>query len=196
LHALLARSVEGGAGTVHVMDAYLAGVDGGVFVIDAPTTAWAWLVARADRALPACCDRLGRPAERLASETEHEGLQRVAADASELAEGRVIDAWKNAGSPRLDGAIGLAVELQVCRAKDHYLSDGVSLSAKGRRFPWPTGKKPDADNALKLVMDALNARAYRDDVDVVSALVDRAWSPDGWERTIVRVRQMESADAA
>jgi hypothetical protein len=57
LHALLARSVEGGAGAVHVMDAYLAGVDGGVFVIDAPTTAWAWLVARADRALPACCDR-------------------------------------------------------------------------------------------------------------------------------------------
>lgn len=107
-----------------------------------------------------------------------------------LAEARIIDAWSGAGQPRIDGPVGLMVELHVCRARDHYRTDGVTLSAKGQRFPYPTGKKPDVDNALKLIMDALNKRAYRDDVDVVNATITRHWTPDGWERTIVRARSM------
>lgn len=114
---------------------------------------------------------------------------------TKLAESRIIDAWTSVGQPRLEGPIGLAVELHVCRARDHFRADGTTLSAKGERYPWPTGKKPDVDNAVKLVMDALNRRAYRDDVDVVNATITRRWTPDGWERTIVRVRSMVTPDA-
>lgn len=107
-----------------------------------------------------------------------------------LAEQEIRRAWEEAGSPRIDGPVRLIVELRVTRAKDHYRADGVMLSAKGERFPLPTGKKPDVDNALKLVMDSLNGRAYRDDVDVVIATVMRFWSRDGWPRTIVEVRPL------
>jgi Holliday junction resolvase RusA-like endonuclease len=104
---------------------------------------------------------------------------------TKLAEGRIIDAWTNAGSPRLEGAIHLSVSLVVARAQDHYKRNGA-LSAKGARLPYPTGRKPDLDNAVKLCMDALNRRLYRDDVDVVELNALRYWSDDGWERTIIR----------
>jgi Holliday junction resolvase RusA-like endonuclease len=68
--------------------------------------------------------------------------------------------------------------------------DGT-LSAAGQRKPFPTGKKPDVDNALKLLMDALNGKAYRDDVDVVDARVRRVWSFDGWERTRVQLAALD-----
>ena len=106
--------------------------------------------------------------------------------ATKLAEGRIIDAWTDAGQPRLDGPIRLGLLLEVARPKGHYTTKGT-LSAEGKRKPRPTGKKPDVDNALKLVMDALNKRAYRDDVDVVEASVYRTWAPDGWERTVIRL---------
>lgn len=106
--------------------------------------------------------------------------------ATKLAEGRIIDAWTNAGQPRLEGPVRLRVRLEVSRPKDHYTSKGA-LSAKGQRLPLPTGKKPDLDNAVKLVMDALNRRAYRDDVDVVELAAVRAWAPDGWERTLIEL---------
>lgn len=44
---------------------------------------------------------------------------------------------------------------------------------KGETMPT---KKPDADNILKLCGDALNALAYYDDVQVVSATVQKAYS--------------------
>lgn len=105
--------------------------------------------------------------------------------ATKLAEGRIIDAWTNAGQPRLpDGPVSLYVLLLVSRPKGHFTSKG-ELSASGKRSTHPTGRKPDVDNALKLVMDALNRRAYHDDVDVVRASVTRKWADDGWERTII-----------
>jgi Holliday junction resolvase RusA-like endonuclease len=104
---------------------------------------------------------------------------------TKLAEARLIDAWQQVGSPRLDGAIHLGISLVVARPKGHFRKDGT-LSAAGLAKPHPTGKKPDADNAAKLIMDAMNGRLYRDDVDVIELTVVRYWSDDGWERTIIR----------
>lgn len=114
-------------------------------------------------------------------------------NATKLAEGRVISAWQDAGEPRLEGPLTLRLVLECARPKDHFTSKGA-LSAKGLRTPMPTGRKPDVDNALKLVMDALNGRAYRDDVDVVCAFVARRWSTDGWERSVVVVHPVVLAD--
>jgi Holliday junction resolvase RusA-like endonuclease len=105
---------------------------------------------------------------------------------TKLAETVVIDAWVNAGSPRCeDGPLRMEVELVVARPKGHYKRDG-QLSAEGLRHPLPR-RKPDVDNALKLVMDALNGRAYRDDVDIVDARVIRRWADQRFESTTVRV---------
>lgn len=105
---------------------------------------------------------------------------------TEAAENRVRDAWEDAGSPFVEAPVTVDVVLYVPRAASHFLTGG-GLSAVGRRLPYPTGKKPDVDNALKLILDALNKRAYRDDVDVIVATVRRVWCDVGLEGTRVRV---------
>lgn len=102
-----------------------------------------------------------------------------------LAEQGVRAAWENAGAVRLEGAISLHVLLGVTRPQSHYKRDG-SLSAEGARHVKPFRKKPDVDNALKLVMDALNTRAWVDDVQIIQAQVDRLWDTYEYTRVIAR----------
>jgi Holliday junction resolvase RusA-like endonuclease len=105
---------------------------------------------------------------------------------TEAAEARVERAWEDAGKPRLTGPIAFDLEIVVRRPKNHYRVNGM-LTTAGAREPWPC-RKPDADNALKLAMDALNGRAYRDDVDVVRVRVTRRWATsDEPEHTVIRV---------
>jgi Holliday junction resolvase RusA-like endonuclease len=109
-----------------------------------------------------------------------------------LAEGEIRRAWEQAGKPRLpDGAIEIDVTLVVTRPGGHWKRDG-QLSAEGLRNPYPAKQKPDVDNALKLIMDALNTRAWADDVRVVSATVRRIWGE--WPRTEFSARSALLAD--
>lgn len=103
-----------------------------------------------------------------------------------LAEANVIRKWEEAGSPRLpdDVALGLEVVLYVARPAGHYKKDG-SLSTEGMRHPRPHTKKPDVDNAIKLIMDCMNKRAYKDDVRIVDAHVERHWAE--WPATKIRI---------
>ena len=104
------------------------------------------------------------------------------------AENRIQLAWLEAGRPRLpEGPIVVYVSLALARPRSHWRKDG-SLSAEGLRSPWPL-RKPDVDNALKLLLDALNGCAYRDDVDIVHAGIQRRWAnPGEHEHTHVRLR--------
>jgi Holliday junction resolvase RusA-like endonuclease len=96
--------------------------------------------------------------------------------AQKLAEGEVRRAWEQAGRPRLpDGPLALSVVLSVARPAGHFKQDG-SLSAEGLRCPQPHKAKPDLDNAIKLVGDALNTLAWRDDVRFVWICSARLWS--------------------
>jgi Holliday junction resolvase RusA-like endonuclease len=92
-----------------------------------------------------------------------------------LAENDIRAAWKTAGAPRLEGPVALDVELRVTRPRAHFTTRGA-LSAVGQRMPRPSNRKPDVDNACKLVMDALNTRAWADDVQVVELYVWREWA--------------------
>lgn len=94
------------------------------------------------------------------------------------AEAAILAEWERAGSVRLDGPIELDVLLFHKRPAGHFTSKGL-LSTAGRRQPIPDNQKPDIDNALKLVMDALNGSAWSDDVRVVRASVTRWWSHPG-----------------
>ena len=102
-----------------------------------------------------------------------------------LAEGNIIRKWEEAGEPRLpDAALRCDVTLYIARPASHFKKDG-SLSTEGQRHPRPENKKPDVDNAIKLVMDALNKRAYKDDVQIVEAFVDRHWAD--WPATKIKI---------
>lgn len=105
---------------------------------------------------------------------------------TKLAEADIVAAWEAVGSPTLhDGPVAVGVALEVPRPKSHHLSGGL-LSATGILMPWPHRQKPDVDNALKLIMDAMNGRAYKDDVRVVQATVSRTWCrPELGSRSIV-----------
>lgn len=97
-------------------------------------------------------------------------------DATNRAENDLRAVWRESGEPRMpdDAALAIAITLIVQRPAGHFRKDGT-LSAEGRRHPVPRNKKPDLDNAVKLVMDALNGRAYRDDVQVALLHAVRVW---------------------
>lgn len=103
-----------------------------------------------------------------------------------LAENEIRAAWREAGALRVpDGlAISMEIWLYTERPAGHFKKDG-SLSAEGARHLCPR-RKPDVDNAAKLVMDALNGLAYRDDVDIVHLHVWRAWSTPAATRIVIQ----------
>jgi Holliday junction resolvase RusA-like endonuclease len=76
------------------------------------------------------------------------------------------------GSPCLEGALSVRISINV--------GVPVSWSKKKRaqafdRTIQPTGK-PDIDNTVKLVMDALNGVLWRDDAQVVELTVRKSYA--------------------
>lgn len=109
--------------------------------------------------------------------------------ATTVAEKDIRQVWREAGELKFEGKPPLAITIMiyVVRPSSHFKSDG-SLTAEGERHPYPDNKKPDVDNALKLVMDALNGRAYHDDVQVCRSLVERDWAD--WPETVILIRTL------
>jgi Holliday junction resolvase RusA-like endonuclease len=105
-----------------------------------------------------------------------------------LAENRIYSVWQEQGEPKLaDGPIVLEVEIGVTRPAGHFNKKRV-LNKEGLRMVRPFRKKPDVDNALKLVMDALNTCAWTDDVRVIDAHVYRVWSSEPY--TLINARSV------
>jgi Holliday junction resolvase RusA-like endonuclease len=107
---------------------------------------------------------------------------------TQLAEAAIQRAWEDAGHPRIDGPVRLRVILFTPRPQSHYKAD-LTLSTEGLRYPYPSRQKPDLDNALKLLMDALNGRAWEDDVRVVDVTVCRLWGAQPY--TWMSAQEME-----
>jgi Holliday junction resolvase RusA-like endonuclease len=97
--------------------------------------------------------------------------------ATKLAEASVRAAWIAAGSPRLpDVPLWMHLTIVQPRPKSHFRANG-QLSAVGDRHRFPA-KRPDIDNIIKLVCDALNGCAYRDDAQIVSVAARKVWQDD------------------
>ena len=104
-----------------------------------------------------------------------EGVHTYTPDKTAAAERLIRDEWQAQGRVRLpDGPLYLQLTIYQRRPKDHWTTRGV-LSAAGRRSPYPT-TRPDASNVLKLVEDALNGLAWRDDAQIALLRVERQWS--------------------
>lgn len=101
-----------------------------------------------------------------------------------ISEGDVRQIWREAGEPRIedDVAIRVLAIVVVVRPQGHFKSNG-ELSKLGLRHPVPRTRKPDLDNCIKLLLDALNSRAYKDDVQVAEVGLVRRWG--SWPETLV-----------
>lgn len=101
------------------------------------------------------------------------------------AESSVRLAWSLAGARRACDAcpLRLSVVAIMPRPKSHYATTG-ELSSAGLASVAPT-KRPDLDNVAKLVMDALNGHAWRDDAQVCDLRTQKAWGDCGMLRVSV-----------
>lgn len=88
-----------------------------------------------------------------------------------------------AGSAPLEGPLQLSVLAVYLRPKSHTRKQREATGAE-----WKTSK-PDADNIVKLVKDALNTVAWRDDAQVACS---HAWKKWG-DLAFLRVRITELA---
>lgn len=55
----------------------------------------------------------------------------------------------------------------------------------------PCAKKPDGDNVLKLVCDALNGISYEDDSSVVSMSITKQWASEGSMNILVYEERLD-----
>lgn len=74
----------------------------------------------------------------------------------------IVAAWAVAGSPRVPAGVPFECEIVARweRPASHLKADG-SLGKRGLEMPYP--RKPDVDNVLKLVLDALQPQCISDD---------------------------------
>jgi Holliday junction resolvase RusA-like endonuclease len=102
-----------------------------------------------------------------------------------VGEREVRAAWEEQGMPRFPDEVGIILEVVniQSRPKSHFNSKG-ELNKTGQSYPLPHNKKPDFDNAAKLIGDALNSRAWRDDVRICKFLYEREWGE--WPATVIR----------
>lgn len=114
-------------------------------------------------------------------------------DETKAGKARFVEAWRLDGEPflgergaRVPVALAMRVEAVFVRFDSHYRKNG-ELSAAGLRAPWPTCK-PDFDNIIKLIADALNGKAYVDDAHIAHAVVVKRWANPGEDaHTVVRI---------
>lgn len=110
------------------------------------------------------------------------------------AEGDVVGAWARAGEVTLEDApFKLELMAVLTRPQGHWRKDG-SLNKTGLGSYWPT-KKPDLDNIQKLILDALQSKAFSDDKNMVHSVTWKRWANPG-EPAHVRVRLMPMSPPA
>lgn len=96
-------------------------------------------------------------------------------------EAKVAEAYRAAGGRRLEGPVAVTVDIYRPLPKGR----------PKRVASEPDTARPDADNILKAVMDALNGVAYHDDSQVAYALAVKHDRERGvMERTEVEVLPM------
>ena len=101
-----------------------------------------------------------------------------------ISEADIRQIWREADEPRFEGKppLRVLVCISVPRPNTHFNSKG-ELNKKGLEMRRPSNKKPDVDNAIKQIFDALNSRAYQDDVQIVETAVVRDWGE--WPSTLI-----------
>lgn len=77
----------------------------------------------------------------------------------------------------IKGAIMLEVSFYSARPKSHYKT-GKNAGLLREDAPVMNAHKPDIDNLLKFIMDAMNGVFYKDDGQIVTIIVNKFYSPN------------------
>lgn len=110
-----------------------------------------------------------------------------------IAKDSVIYAWREAGSPvfERDRPLGLKMVCYFDRPKSHFGTGRNAGRLKDSAPPLHCLSRIDGDNALKLILDALNGLAWHDDRQVADARVTKLWAPPGSApQTVVEVQPL------
>lgn len=70
------------------------------------------------------------------------------------------------------------------------LIEAEYAKSKTSKKTYPT-LKPDWDNIGKIVSDALNGVAYRDDAQIITAAINKRWAKDNIPKVIVAIGVVE-----
>lgn len=84
----------------------------------------------------------------------------------------------------IEGPIKMELEFYVARPKNHYRTGKFSHILKPDS-PVYKISRPDIDNYIKLVLDALNKVFYKDDSQIHAISATKEYSPE--PKTIVRI---------
>ena len=89
------------------------------------------------------------------------------------------------GSPKLEGPILLQLDLyfQIPKSRSKAVRKRMQ---QGLDRPC---KRPDIDNCMKSVSDALNGIAYKDDSQIVAAVIQKFWSNE--PRAVVTIEELD-----
>lgn len=93
-------------------------------------------------------------------------------------ERKIKEAYRAAGGPLFTGDIAVRVQAFFGIPKS-WKKEKRERAVKG--YLYPGRPSPDIDNIMKIVLDALNGIAYKDDDAVVYALCSKAYVPPGQE---------------
>lgn len=88
------------------------------------------------------------------------------------------------------GPLDVTFTFYVDRPKGHFRQFG-HLSAEGLRNPYPA-KKPDLLKLARAVEDALTGIVYKDDAQIVSETLHKAWTGNGMQVEGVRIAVSEA----
>lgn len=105
-------------------------------------------------------------------------------EATKRYEGMIQGAYLLAHGERLDGPV--ALDVTACQALPKRAGKAARMAAESGSIK-PLGK-PDIDNIVKIVMDALNGYAYQDDTQVVQLDARKEYAADGVSRLVVSVK--------
>lgn len=100
--------------------------------------------------------------------------------------GNVVDAWERAGKPRFDDELPLSLECDFIfeRPSSHFGSGRNAGKLKASAKPEPVSR-PDTSNLIKLVEDALNENAFKDDSRIVRITAAKRYVDRGARTEIV-----------
>lgn len=107
-------------------------------------------------------------------------------------EAEIQAAWMLAGGRMQEGAV--AVDITAYQALPKRATKAQQHAA-ARGEIWPI-RKPDIDNIIKIVLDALNGYAYRDDTQVVMLDARKEYATDGVSRLVVKVNSVSQETGA
>lgn len=100
--------------------------------------------------------------------------------------GLVVDAWERAGKPRFEDETPLLLECDFYfeRPASHFGTGRNAGQLKASAKTQPTSR-PDTSNLVKLVEDALNENAFKDDSRIVRLVAAKRYVDQGSRTEIV-----------